>query len=270
MQPHIDPAVLVDYALGRLSRHSAAEVRAHCLRCGACGDQLAAVIALRQHVRGTGDPGVDWTRVGAVAAAVLLAVGITAIGFQGDGSAARGAGTGVETVLDGSGTAANATPTSRALARDLADLDRRMGLLRMALGTEARVSEGYDRETQLRVALERLSARDLAGMAEALEPFAERYDPWGTPLLGIALYLDGDESPQTVDYLREASERAFREGVEPSNVYVERLAAWYLVRVERDLGRTQAAEELLASIAEFEDAFGPEARASLDRRASAR
>ncbi len=251
--------MLVDYALGRLSRRSAAEVRVHCLRCGACGDQLAAVIALRQHVRGTGDPGVNWRRVGAVAAAVVLAVGITAIGFQGDGSAARGAGTGVETVLDGSGSAANPTPTSRALARDLADLDRRMGLLRIALGTVARVSDGYDRQTQLRFALERLSARDLPGMAEALEPFAERYDPWGTPLLGIARYLGGDESRETVGYLRQASERACREGAEAADTYLERLAVFYLARHERNRGQGEVAAGLLSCLVSVEDTLGDEA-----------
>lgn len=72
---------LVNYVRGTLPRGRAAVVRQHTRTCAACGDQLAAVMLLRERA-GLVTPAPRWRRPAAAAAVVVIAAGLS--WFAGD------------------------------------------------------------------------------------------------------------------------------------------------------------------------------------------
>lgn len=192
---HVDPVTIVDYVRGRLSGSRSAAVREHCHECADCGDQLAAVMLLRQGMERR--PSKRWPQIAAVAV-LVLAVGIgLALTLRGPAATQDG--------LLPAAAAPERTPAavrSRAsgvvsLPEPLADPQFQAFAGRsLAFVTEAEVGADLpaaagDPAAALLRARAVLAEGDFAAAAAALAPFAERDHTVGTPLLGISLYLAG-------------------------------------------------------------------------------
>lgn len=246
---HPDPIELIQLARGTLPDERAGELREHCVECGPCGDQLAAVVLLRDDAGGrTGRQMRRWQV--AAAAVLLVGVGLVALfasvelGPTGDRTGPGGASAvdaledaglpelqAAATPEEGSAEAyAGLASEANLVPPVVVDLFRqRYGEPVSVVSPERTFVEGLellvaDRPVAARQALERVRTARPNDLAVA-------------GFLGIARYLAGDFSSATERLLTVSAH-----GADPGIAFYFR---WYLANLYLRQGRVEVAEGLL-------------------------
>lgn len=245
---HPDPYDMVAYARGHLHSGAADELLEHCESCSECGNQLAAVLLLRQS-RG-GRAGISGRRWIAAAAAAVLAIGLGVGGYW----VSR-----VPTPADGIDpsrpSATMTVPEGRAEdsggASGFSDLvtpelpDWALGSHELALSYYRAVPADSGDHSTIPVLREALAAIKEARYPRAVEMLSAccgegRFDKWGTMLLGMALYAQDEDRERAASVFEEVAERDPDE--EGQN------ARWFLANVRLLQGRPESALEVLRQI----------------------
>jgi len=209
--PEVD--VLIGYVRGELSQHEAVSVRAHAATCVDCGDQLAALILLREERQRIEDgespmasvtlfpapemaPRRRWQPAAAAAAALVLALAwfawparvaeqeplvaepepLVAAALVVPGVEFGASGDDVRTVMD------------------------TVDMIGMRYGGDAQpAAEGVPADAyRIAAAVRAFSSGDLAAASVLLEPFGERWHRYGTAMLGSTLFLLEDPAAYQV------------------------------------------------------------------------
>lgn len=267
---------LIAYSRGELEQRAAARVRKHATECTDCGDQLAALLLLREHmIVGIDEAPVDRRpvrsgRAGGGSFRAGLAVGVIAVvGFIAGGL------WWLPTYVDaGADTPAGAETLPAWHDQVLFDgLVEFLDVVFDPALKRATVGEIGDYE-RVAAAVAALGENDLDQAATLLERYTRRYDRFGSALHAIVLYMRGD--PAAGEYLEayyEVQVRAYEEGapegriVPGGTVSPEAEAFYYLATLREEAGDEQGALEVLAWIAPDTQVGTAAARASERMRA---
>lgn len=202
---HPEVNELIGYVRGELSQRGAASVRMHAAECMDCGDQLAALILLREerlYTGGTAAPQATVTRFPvpatvrvrrrwpASAAAALLIPALAWFGWS-----AR--------VAEHQPLVEQGRPPSIGFDTVAGDVDRVMAVvdgLGMRFNDAAQVAAdgAVTDDVLIAVALRAMSSGDLTAARTLLEPFGERWERAGTALFGYVLFLLEDPAAYQV------------------------------------------------------------------------
>jgi len=259
---HLDVERMLAWAHGESGAEEATAVLHHGRACRACGDQLAVLLALADSGaaavpspgrRRRGMPG--FTRSGALAAAAiivllvgaaLLAPWLRAPGGADPGAAVPGSTTDVGPVL---------VPLPAELAR-LATAEAPAEVMVDFLFDPAVHVENLPRARGgLQMVVEGRYEEAVSELTRAYE--ADPTNGETATVLGIALYLSGDDSVRAEGLLRQG------QGV-PLDDF-SHLAAWYLGNLYLRRGDLQQATRVLEALAEFPDDPGIHAQALLEQ-----
>ncbi|MFW6198875.1 MAG: hypothetical protein ACOC5E_03535 [Acidobacteriota bacterium] len=207
---HPDPTEMVAYARGALDADDAAAVLEHCESCRDCGNQLAAVLLLRQSRESTAYP----RRWIAAAAAAMLVVGLVTGVYWLQGSPGPG-----EDSLPGAPSIVEAPPGAEheAATASYADLASReipdwyFGTFEIVIerfGAVAADAGGPSLIAIFREAITAMKRGQYGRAVELLEPCCGggRYHRWGTALLGAALLGEGEDLDRAAAELARVAE----------------------------------------------------------------
>jgi tetratricopeptide (TPR) repeat protein len=271
---HPEAQTLVAYSRGTLSRSAAAEVRLHVADCRDCGDQLAALLLLREAaIEGdVGRPGAviqpfpvpqevlqrvpaarRWATAAMLAAAVMVVMaGVVTWRALTPAPPAITPGPQVPTV------SVSATNVERALVAENVNFLAEI----LAAGFERAGNGPLDDGTRVARAAQLVNQGDTARARELLEPFASQYDENGTPLLGWLLFVDGDGDAayqvlETVAAGRDAT-------ADPDPDSVANLSYFLLAQLRYAAGMPDGARDALDAIVGKNDNI---ARAAAEWRA---
>ncbi len=270
---HPDVDALIGYVRGELSQLQAGNIRAHAVTCVDCGDQLAALIVLREDSlsrereeeqatvkRFPGPVAVPATvpapsshRKIAVAVAASLVVLLGGWGWwmQAGGprqpQAAGPQTQSAEGVRPLQPTAFERTPEDVRLVMGTAEF---LTMVRSP-ATSSATSEGPTDEMLVALGLQALVARDMVEARRLLEPFEARWEPVGTAIVGSLMFLQADpDAYQVLEmYAADHEKRSW-----PADAGgPEATAFFFLARLRHVVGDEQGALEALGWIAPDEE-----------------
>lgn len=237
---HVDPIDLIEYARGGLSRPVVRRVREHCLGCAECGDQLAAILLLRE--RADVRPATPPRRSAAAAAVLVIALGLgwLAVGGLPDDGPGDARIAEVESSPDGSAPA-------EAVAVEGPWSPRHERVFPLAVriyagdraGAAPATSGALDARSPANDAVRRALAagRNTLAADLASDPTVD------SRLAGVAYYLDGriDEARRRLAPIVEPPSEGFIEAPP-----LDRFAVVALAGALAELGHTQGLKRLLA------------------------
>lgn len=229
---HPDLKTLTGYVDGALTGDEARAIVEHCTECSACGDRLGTMVLLRARAaKATLAPRVP-RGVRAAALVVTLAAGLAGGAF-------------LARAMAPNPWAEHATADS--VPRWFHDF----------LYGYRENANTHDRE--LAAGLDLLVRGELAEAIALLEPLAHEStrEPEAAAYVGIAMYLSGDVSRRTVDYL-ESGTASTRAG---------RISDWYLANAHLARGNVEAARRRLRGLAFVGDWVGRQSQSLLDQLA---
>lgn len=244
VEDHPDVDDLIGYVRGELTQQQARQLRAHAARCLDCGDQLAALILLREerltseeHVAApvtatvmpfptaAPAPARRWPLAAAAAAMLIVALAWFTWPVQ---VAELGAA-----VADG--------PRLPVLEFEATDADIRQVLravdflaLEVGGGAQTATDRAPDDRTLIAEALQPIGRGDLIAARTLLEPFAARWELDGTALLGQVLFLL--EDPTAVQVLEMYAADHPRQTWVAEATSPEALAFFFLARLRHVAG----------------------------------
>jgi len=251
---HPDVDELIDYVLGDLSQRRAGGVRAHAAGCLDCGDQLAALILLREERLSAEDgdapaatvtlfpvparaPLRRWPLAAAAAASLIL--GLAWFGWP------------AQVAEDERPMAAGAAPFAVEFEASDDDIRRVVDAVGDLLGqpfdaVRATGDRAPAESGAIAEAVQAVSSRDLIAARTLLEPFGQRWDRYGTALLGYVLFLLEDPAAYQVleMYVAEHENQAW----EPKALFPEDLAFFFAARLRHAHGLDAGAREAVAWI----------------------
>jgi len=251
---HPDVDELIGYVRGELSQRRARGIRAHAAACLDCGDQLAALILLREERLNAGDeaapqatvmrfpvparaPVRRWRRAGAAAAVLILALAWLAWPAQVAEQEALVAEGLVLPSLDFEATDSDVGQVMDAV--DFLGMPFDAGVQVTGGGTEA------DRRL-LAAALQVAGSGDLTAARTLLESYGERWDQAGTAALGYVLFLLEDPAAYAVleMYVAEHPTQVWDANAETP----EDLAFFFAARLRHAIGDDAGAREAVGWI----------------------
>lgn len=251
----VEPEDLLRATRGQLDSEQLNGVKYHCMWCEECREELQAIALLTAAGRPARRPATATGALWAAAAAAAVALLAFGLWYQ------AGARSRDEATLVDERAAVVANP-ARLLVRQagqerltVVEADKilvTVDTLRMFMGLTRSTASGDDADARARIigAIDALESGDAAGATARLEQFATSHDVFGTPLLGIARYVAG----QDIEKAREALEfAATSQPVDPVNnnsLYIA--AVWCLGRVELVRGEVDSARAIWEQIADPE------------------
>lgn len=268
---HPDADALIGYVRGELSQLQAGNIRAHAVTCVGCGDQLAALILLREdrlsledeeeHTtvkRFPGPMAVPSTAARpssgkkiavavAVAASLVLLLGgwgwWTQVGDRSPSPPAPVAeAMGAQQPVGLERSAADAR-----LVRETADF------LAMIHNPATRSAAGAEMTDAMLVALglQALGDRDPGEARRLLEPFETRWERFGTAVVGSLMFLQAD--PDAYQVLEMYAADHPKQSWQADAGGAEALAFFFLARLRHVVGHDDGALEALSWISPAED-----------------
>lgn len=245
---------LIGYVMGEQSQRRAEGIRVHTAGCVECGDRLAALILLREERLIAGDvaapqatvtpfpvPAKAPVRRAAAAAAAAAAMLILALAwFSWPGQ-----------IAERQPLAVAGPPSSFEFRTVDGDVDRvRLAVevfrMRFDHGTRA-MADGEARDrTSIAEALQAVSSGDLTAARTLLEPYAARWDRYGTALLGYVLFLLEDPTAYPVLEMYVAAHPT--QEWEAAAESPEDLAFFFAARLRHAIGDDAGAREAVGWI----------------------
>lgn len=234
MIDHPDVVELVAFARGELDEDRSSALVEHCRTCSRCGDQMAAILLLREGPGRTSRRSrIFGRRSLAAAAAVVIAVALGTLAYvggigQSSGSAAHEAG-----------ASATGSAETEELARLATDRPPPEIVVKVHFGPPVIADSATSGSKEGLILITR--GRYVDAVAVLRKHLDERPgDVAAGAFLGMALYLSGDDSRRAAGLLAE--------GTRHGETWIRDWSQWYLANLRVRRGELMVARGLLEDL----------------------